>query len=92
MPNNEEWFDAIESAIEADKVVIDLSQCTVGTVSAAYESGSTLAQLGVINGGDITYPAAQTKIMYLLGKNYDSTQIKKLFQTDIRGELTIGNL
>lgn len=39
-------------------------------------------------GGDITLNAAVAKLSYLLGKNYEKNEIKRLVYTNLRGELS----
>jgi len=40
-----------------------------------------------VNGYDMTVEAAVAKLYYLLSLNYDVDTIKKLMETDLRGEL-----
>ena len=53
-----------------------------------YETSSSLLGMGVINGYDMTFESAVTKLMYLLGRNYSKDQLLKRLNTSIRGELT----
>jgi L-asparaginase len=48
-----------------------------------------LKDAGVISGGDMTTEAALTKLMYLLGKNENLDQIKKSFETNFCGEISL---
>jgi len=85
------WFiDLLKSAIDDGKVIVDISQCKVGTVELGrYETSKQLKDIGVANGYDMTYEAAVTKMMYLLGQYEDPKQVKILMETDLRGELTV---
>jgi len=85
------WFvNLLKGAIDAGKVIVDISQCKVGTVELGrYETSKQLKDIGVANGYDMTYEAAVTKMMYLLGQSDDPIQVKNLMETDLRGELTI---
>lgn len=87
----DQWFiDCLKEAIQAGKVIVDISQCKVGTVELGrYETSKQLKDIGVANGYDMTYEAAITKTMYLLGQYEDPQEIKALMETDLRGELTI---
>ena len=87
----ESWFiDLLKNAIGNGKVILDISQCKVGTVELGrYETSKQLKDIGVANGFDMTYEAAVTKTMYLLGQLDDPKEIKALLETDLRGELTI---
>ncbi len=87
----ESWFiDLLKHAIDDGKVILDISQCKVGTVELGrYETSKQLKDIGVANGYDMTFESAVTKTMYLLGQIDDPRQIKELLETDLRGELTV---
>ena len=85
------WFiDLLKQAIDEGKVILDISQCKVGTVELGrYETSKSLKDIGVANGYDMTFEAAVTKMMHLLGQVKDPAEVKRLLETDIRGELTV---
>ena len=84
-----EFLDLVRSAIESGKIVANISQCRSGGVDQSkYEAGNALRELGVLSGGDMTLEAALTKLMYLLGNVKDRGEVRRLFTTDLRGELT----
>jgi L-asparaginase len=87
----DKWFtDLLKNAINSGKVILDISQCKVGTVELGrYETSKELKDMGVANGYDMTYEAAITKMMYLLGQYKEPAIIKELLETDLRGELTV---
>jgi L-asparaginase len=84
------WFlDKLERAIAKGKIILDISQCKVGSVELGrYATSSALKNMGVINGYDMTFEAAVTKLMYLLGRNYPKDRLLRRLGTSIRGELT----
>ena len=87
----DQWFvDLLKKAVDSGKVILDISQCKVGTVELGrYETSRLLKDIGVANGYDLTFEAAVTKMMFLLGQ-YDTPEIvKEMLETDLRGELTI---
>lgn len=88
---DEQWFtDMLKHAIDSGKVILDISQCKVGTVELGrYETSKQLKDIGVANGYDMTFESAVTKMMYLLGQIDDPKLVKELLETDLRGELTI---
>ncbi len=87
----DQWFiNLLDAAIQSGKVILDISQCKVGTVELGrYETSKHLKDIGVANGYDMTYEAAVTKMMHLLGQLDDPKEIKRLLETDLRGELTV---
>jgi L-asparaginase len=54
-----------------------------------YETGLQLLQAGVLNGYDSTLESMVTKLMFLLGHDYDHRKIIDLMNTSIAGEITI---
>jgi len=87
----DEWFtNLLKSAIDSGKVILDISQCKVGTVELGrYETSRQLKDIGVANGYDMTFESAVTKLMFVLGQSKDSQQVKHLLETDLRGEITV---
>ncbi len=87
----DQWFiDMLKNAIDNGKVILDISQCKVGTVELGrYETSKQLKDIGVANGYDMTYESAVTKMMYLLGKFKDSQEVKHWLEVDLRGEITV---
>jgi L-asparaginase len=85
----EKWFlEALAQAIKSGIHIINVTQCSGGSVAMGnYETSTQLKNIGVISGNDITTEAAITKLMYLLGQNIPNTQFKKQFETSIRGEM-----
>lgn len=53
-PQREDLMDALKQACDAGVVVVAISQCTKGSVSAAYQPGRALQRVGVVPGGDMT--------------------------------------
>ena len=79
---------AIRGATDAGVVVVACSQCLQGRVRlGVYETGSALAQAGVIAGADLTPEAALTKLTVLLGRGLEPPEIRELM-VNLVGELT----
>jgi L-asparaginase len=87
----EKWFlEELESAINNNKIIINISQCLSGSVRQGdYHTSILLKKIGVVSGGDMTTEAALTKLMHLLGQNYSNDKIKKEITFNLRGEITI---
>lgn len=88
--STQKWFlDLLRDAIKSGKLILNISQCKVGTVELGrYETSRELKEMGVVNGYDMTFEAAVTKLMYLLGNVKSNKKIAEYLETDLRGELS----
>lgn len=85
----EEWFlKILQTAVSRGLHIVNVTQCSIGSVSMGhYETSTTMKKLGIISGKDITTEAAITKLMYLLGQNTPQEDFKNVFETSLRGEM-----
>ena len=80
----------IEKWLEQGKLVVLLSEARGGRIEPQlYESGSRLLEMGAISAGDMTFEAAATKLMFLLGQYEQPALIRSHFQKSLAGEMTL---
>ena len=89
-PTDEVFTGYLKYAIDKGILVVDISQCSGGSVELGkYETSAQLKKIGVVSGGDMTTEAALTKLMFLFGQDYPVKKVKQLMVKNLRGELSL---
>ncbi len=89
-PNHRtDLLEIVYAALQRGVIVVIASQVIKGVVLDSYDVLRDLTTHGAILSMDMTFECILTKLSYLLGKyKGDAPTIKRLFQTNMRGELT----
>lgn len=87
----QDWFlEELKEAINRGILILDITQCAGGSVELGrYETSKYLQEMGVVSGYDMTFEAAVTKSMFLLGQGLSGNKLKEQLQSSLRGELTV---
>lgn len=89
MPDSPEIISVIQESVAQGKLILNITQCSGGFVEMGrYASSNKLLKSGVLGGADLTFEAALTKMMYLLGKYDDLEKVGFYMVRNIRGEMT----
>lgn len=83
-------LEKLEQLTRAGISVVACSQCLYEPSDfSIYEVGRRLLECGVIPGRDMTTEAAVTKLMWALGQTEDPDEVRRIFDIDIAGEVSI---
>ena len=87
---SEAWFmKSLERAIKKGLIILNVSQCNGGRViQGRYETSKELLNVGVVSGADMTTEAAVTKLMFLLGQEKSTEEIRRKLTIPLAGEMT----
>ncbi len=87
-PSTKLFLESVERLIKKGIVVVNVSQCSGGSVDQSkYETGIGLRNIGVISGDDITTDAAVTKLMFLLARKSTRREVEAGMKKVISGEM-----
>jgi L-asparaginase len=90
VPTKDWLVEELESLIKKGVVIVNITQCITGQViQGKYETSAHLERLGVIGGGNMTYEAAISKLMYLLAcKELSPNEVVQYMSQNLRGEIS----
>jgi len=84
-----DMVSVIQRAVDMDIPVVMTSQCLYGRVNLnVYDTGRDLLKAGVIPGEDMLPETAYVKLMWVMGQTSSMSEIRRLMQTNLRGEIT----
>lgn len=87
MPNS--LIPFISEAVKQGVIVVVLSQCRRGiTRMQLYDVGLQALRAGALAGGDMTVEAAYAKLTWILAQTRKPAAVKRLFESNIAGEVT----
>jgi L-asparaginase len=87
---NEAMLVEIRNAVARGVVIVNCSQCHSGRVEQdRYLTSRSLANCGVVSGGDMTPEAALTKLYCLLAAGYPAHDVARRVAENIAGEITV---
>ena len=82
------WIENIKYGIEKGIIFVMTSQTIYGRVNPfVYSNARILYNLGVIYAEDMTPETAYVKLMYVLGHTENYEEVRKMFLTNIAGEI-----
>ena len=84
------WFlKMLEQTVKRGVPILNISQCPAGKIEPGkYETGEGLKKAGVLNGSDLTFEAAVTKMMVVLGLKLSYKKTCAMLTESIRGEMS----
>lgn len=78
----------LDKSKENGTIIVVCTQCLRGSaIIGEYEVSSGFSKAGAVSGFNMTVEAAVAKLYYLFSLNHDVETIKKLMETNLRGEL-----
>lgn len=86
--NDPDFLGMLAEASERGVVIVNITQCGKGSVSASYATGLALREAGVVPGVDMTLEAALTKLGVLLGQDLSPEEVRARMTVSQAGELT----
>ncbi|CUG72654.1 asparaginase-like protein, putative [Bodo saltans] len=87
------FLTMVATAVRRGVLVVVCTQNRYGSVDLGdYDTARQLKAVGAIGSGDMTIEATIVKLKFLFGRGYDSTEVRSLLLTSLRGETSHGAL
>lgn len=91
-PENKALLHEIEQATKREILVVNRTQCHRGSVYMdGYATGHALKEAGVLSAHDMTLEACLTKIHHLLSQNLPFAEVRRQFNENLKGEMTLNH-
>ena len=87
--NREDILEAIREGAASGVIILVVTQCPHGGVSADYETGQALLDVGAIPGSDITSEAALAKLAHVLSLELSFEERRDVMLRSLVGEMTV---
>ena len=79
----------LEQAYQQDIVVLNITQCVIGSVNQGiYSTGETMNKLGVVAGRDMTLEAAFAKLHFLIASGLTPSHVRRELSVNLCGEFS----
>ena len=89
-PTDPRFIDALRTARDQGKVILNVTQCVGGRVEQGrYATSAAFNELNIVPGADLTVEAAITKLMFLLGQGISTALLPERMVVPLAGELTL---
>ena len=87
-PRRSWLYDRLRAAVEEGICVVSVSQCNHGSLRPEkYQSSTALFETNLLSCKDMSYEAALTKLMCLLGRHKDINKVKADMNISLSGEI-----
>merc|ERR550539_812911 len=87
--NRQDILEAIREGASSGVIILVVTQCPHGGVSADYETGQALLDVGAIPGSDITSEAALAKLAHVLSLDLSFDERRDIMLRSLVGEMTV---
>jgi L-asparaginase len=88
-PCTDAFLNCLKQAKKQGTIILFTTQCLQGGVKLGkYAASDVFLPIGVLSGGDLTNESALAKMMWVLGQELPNSEVERLLQTDLRGEVS----